>query len=100
VSSSVTERDELAAFGKARGTGELAGGEDARGYSCRRHCHSVFVCPLRHGRIGPKVAPTHSRAKADEHLSWDATGGDAGDAILIATLAASPDLFKADILLV
>ena len=34
------------------------------------------------------------------HLSWDATGGDAADAVLIATLTTSPDLFKADILLV
>jgi Ca2+-binding RTX toxin-like protein len=33
-------------------------------------------------------------------LSWDATGGDAADEVLIATLSTSPDLFKADILLV
>jgi hypothetical protein len=33
-------------------------------------------------------------------LSWDPTGGSADDQVLIATLTTSPDLFKADILLV
>jgi serralysin len=37
---------------------------------------------------------------ADGHLSWDPTGGDASDEVLVATLTTSPDLFKADILLV
>jgi serralysin len=33
-------------------------------------------------------------------LSWDATGGDAADQVLIATLTNSPELFKADLLIV
>jgi serralysin len=48
----------------------------------------------------PQSSPALIYSEGTGNLSWDATGGDAADAVLIATLTTSPDLFKADILLV
>jgi predicted extracellular nuclease len=46
------------------------------------------------------AAPTLRYSDASGELRWDANGGSASDAILIATLSGSPELEKADVLFV
>jgi hypothetical protein len=48
----------------------------------------------------PASGPALIYSDVTGELSWDPTGGDAVDQVLIATLTTSPELFKADILLV
>ena len=48
----------------------------------------------------PASGPALIYSEGNGNLSWDPTGGDAADAVLIATLTTSPELFKGDILLV
>jgi hypothetical protein len=48
----------------------------------------------------PASGPALIYSDVTGELSWDPTGGSAADQVLIATLTTSPELFKADILLV
>jgi Ca2+-binding RTX toxin-like protein len=48
----------------------------------------------------PATGPALIYSDVTGNLSWDPTGGDAADQVLIATLTNSPELFKGDILLV
>jgi hypothetical protein len=48
----------------------------------------------------PAAGPALIYSDVTGTLSWDPTGGDAADQVLIATLTTSPELFRADILLV
>jgi len=47
----------------------------------------------------PDSDPTLIYSDVSGELLWDATGGDATDAVLIATLDGSPELARSDILL-
>jgi Ca2+-binding RTX toxin-like protein len=48
----------------------------------------------------PAAGPALIYSDVTGNLSWDPTGGSAVDQVLIATLTTSPELFKADILIV
>jgi Ca2+-binding RTX toxin-like protein len=48
----------------------------------------------------PAAGPALIYSDVTGALSWDPTGGDASDQVLLATLTTSPELFKGDIVLV